>query len=76
MNEKGAIQNALKAALIKDLRASQPGSWGIVCVAQHCWLPYMNRDLHIRAIECTTCTTNCKNLKSIIPAKQFRASGT
>ena len=76
MDEKGAIQNALKAALIKDLRASQQGTCGMVCVAQHCWLPYMNRDLHVRAIECTTGTTIGKNWKSIIPAKQFRASGT
>ena len=33
----------------------------------------MNRDLLVRAIECKPCTAIGKNLKSIIPAKQFQA---
>ena len=37
MDEKVAIPNALKDALIKDLHASNPSSWGMVCTAQHCW---------------------------------------
>ena len=73
MNEKVAIPNALKDALIEYLQASQPGSWGMVNMAQHCWCPYMNRDLSFRAIECTPRTALGKNLKPIIPAKQFQA---
>ena len=73
MGEKVAIPNALKDALIEDLHASHPGSWGMVCMAQHCWWPYMNRDLLFRAIECKPCTAIGKNLKSMIPAKQFQA---
>ena len=33
----------------------------------------MNRDLLFRAIECKSCTAIGKNLKSIIPAKQYQA---
>ena len=73
MDEKVAIPNALKDALFKDLHASHPGSWGMVCTAQHCWWPYMNRDLLVRAIECKSCTAIGKNLRSIIPATQFKA---
>ena len=39
MDEKVAIPNALKDALIDDLHASHPGSWGMVCMAQHCCWP-------------------------------------
>ena len=73
MDEKVAIPNALKDALIEDLHASHPGSWGMVCMAQHCWWPYMNRDLLVKAIECKSCTAIGKNLKPVIPAKQFKA---
>ena len=35
--------------------------------------PYINRDLLVKAIECKSCTAICKNLKSVIPAKHFKA---
>ena len=73
MDEKVAIRNALKDALIEDLHASHPGSWGMICMAQHCWWPYMNRDLLVTAIECKSCTAIGKTLKSVIPAKHFKA---
>ena len=73
MDEKVAIPNALKDALVEDLHTSHPGSWGMICMAQHCWWPYMNGDLLVRAIECKSCTAIGKNLKSTIPAKQFQA---
>ena len=73
MDEKVAILNALKDALIEDLHATHPGSRVMVCMAQHYWLPYMNRDLLVRATECKPCTAIGKNLKSIILAKQFQA---
>ena len=33
----------------------------------------MNLDLLVKAIECKSCTTIGKNLKSVIPAKHFKA---
>ena len=73
MDEKVTIPNALKDALIEDLHASHPGSWGMVCMAQQCWWPYINRDLLVKAIECKSSTATGKNLKPVIPAKQFKA---
>ena len=73
LDEKVAIPNALKVALVEDLHTSHPVSWGIICMAQHCWWPYKNRDLSVRAIECKSCTAIGKNLKTVIPAKQFQA---
>ena len=32
----------------------------------------MNRELIVKATECKPCTTISKNLRSVIPAKQFR----
>ena len=72
-DEKVAIPNALKEALVEDLHASHPGSWGMVCMAQHCWWTYMNRDQLVKAIECKSRTAIGKILKSVIPAKQFQA---
>ena len=72
MDEKVAIPNALKDALIENIHASYPVSWGMVCRAQLCWWPYKNRDLLVKAIECKSCNAIGKNLKSVIPAKQFK----
>ena len=33
---------------------------------------YMNRELIVKATECKPCTAIGKNMKSVIPAKQFR----
>ena len=73
MDENVALPNSLKYALVDDLHASHPGSWGMVCMVQHCWWSYMNRDLLVKAIECKTCSGIGKNLKSVIPAEQFLA---
>ena len=70
MDEKVAIPNALKDALIKNLHASQPGCWEMVCMGQHCWWPYMNSDLLVRAIECKPCTAIGKNLQALLTMKK------
>ena len=73
MDDKVAIPNALKEALVEDLHANHPGTWGKICMAQHYWWPYMNRDFLFRAIECKPCTTIGKNLKSVIRTKQYNS---
>ena len=45
----------------------------MVCMAQHCWCPYINRDLLVKALECKSCTAIGKNLKPVFPSKQFKA---
>ena len=39
MDEKVAIPNALKDALVEEPHARHPSSWRMVCMAQHCWWP-------------------------------------
>ena len=39
----------------------------------HCWWPYMKREIIVKATECKPSTAIGKNLKSVIPAKQFKA---
>ena len=71
IDEKVAIPIALQKALIEDLHASHQGSWGMVCMAHHCWWPYMKRDLLVRSEECQLFIAIGKNYESVIPAKQY-----
>ena len=57
--------------MIEDIHSSHPGTWGIICMATHCWWPYMHRELTLKATECKPCTVISKNLKSLIPATPF-----
>ena len=69
--EKVAILNVLREALIDDIPSSHPGTWGMICMATHCWWPYMHSELIVKTTECKPCTVIGKNLKSVIPAKQI-----
>ena len=71
VDERVAIPNVLREALIDDIHSSHPGTWGMICMATHCWWPYMHRILIVKSTECKPCTVIGKNLKSVIPAKQF-----
>ena len=48
-----------------------PVTW--VVGGRYAWWQYMNGDLLVRALECKPCTAIDKNLKYIIPGKQFQA---
>ena len=52
IDEKVAIPNLLREALIDDIHASHPGTWGMICMATHCWWPYIHRELIVKATEC------------------------
>ena len=67
IDEKVAILNVLREPLIDDIHASHPGTWGMICMATHCWWPYIHRELIVKATECKPCTVIRKNLKSVIP---------
>ena len=71
IDEKVAIPNVLREAMIDDIHSTHPGTWGMICIATHCWWPYTHRELIAIATECKPCTVIGKNLKSVIPAKQF-----
>ena len=72
VDEKVAILNVLREALIDDIHASHPGTWGLICLATHCWWPYTNRELIVKASECKFCRVIDKNPKSVFSAMQFR----
>ena len=65
------MPNVLRESLSDDIHSSHPGTWGMISMATHCWWPYMNRELIVKATDCKPCTAIGKNLKSVIPAKQF-----
>ena len=71
-DEMVALTNVLREALIDGIHASHPGTWEMICMATHCWWPYMNRELIVKATECKPRTVIGKNLKSVFPAIQFR----
>ena len=57
VDEKVAIPNVLREALIDDIHASHPGTLGLICMATHWWWPYMNWELVAKAAtECKLCT--------------------
>ena len=70
--QKIAIPNVLREVFIDDLRASQTGTWGMLCMATPCWLPCMNREFIVRSTKCEPCSAFSKNLKSKTPAKQLQ----
>ena len=72
IDEKLVIPNVLRESLVEDIHASHLGTCGMICMATHCWLPYMNSKIIVKATECKPCTAIGKNLKSVIPAKQFK----
>ena len=71
-DEKMAIPNVLREALLDDIHASHPGSWGMICMATHCLLPYINSEIIVKATECKPGTAIGKKIKSVILANQFK----
>ena len=71
IDEKVAIPNVLREAMTDDIQSSHPGTWGMMCIATHCWWPYMHREFIVKATEFKPHTVIGKNLISVIPAKQF-----
>ena len=73
IEEKIAIPNVLRGALLEDMHASHRCTWGIICMAIYCSWPYMSSELSVRSTECKPCTAIGTNLKSVILAKQFHS---
>ena len=71
IDEKVAIPNVLREAMVDDIHSSHPGTWGMICMAMHCWWPYKHRKLIVKATDCKPCTVIGKNLKPVIPTRQF-----
>ena len=71
IEKRFAIQKAIKEAMLEDIHLTRPGCFALLSLAQHCWWPYIHRDLLARASECKACTDIGKNLKPLIPRSKW-----
>ena len=71
MDGKFVILFTLRNAVLKTLHESDPGQFGMKYPAQYIWWPHINRQIYFHGINCTQCTQNGKNIKSMIPTTQI-----
>ena len=71
VDERVAIPNSIKEAVVESLYMTHPGSWGMISLSQYAWWPYMHREILAKASDCVPCTDIGKNLKPIIPKSKW-----
>ena len=71
VDERVAIPNSIKEAVVESLHMTHPGSWGMISLSQYAWWPYMHREILAKASDCVPCTDIAKNLKPIIPKPKW-----
>ena len=74
IDNKVAIPNTIKKAVIDLFHSTHPGSWGMTEIEKRVWLPFCNRDILNQVKTCKTCTEYGKNLKSFFKKKQVGAT--
>ena len=67
LDERKAIPNAIKDALLEYIHSARPGSFARLSFAQNAWWPYIHRDILSKASEYKRWTDIGKNLKPVIP---------
>ena len=67
VDERVAIPNSIKDALLESIHMTHPGSWGMISLSQYAWWPHMHREILAKTSNCVPCTDIGKNLKPIIP---------
>ena len=71
VDERVAIPNSIKDAVLDSIRMTHPGSWGMISLSQYAWWPYMHREILAKICDCVPCTDIGKNLKPIIPISKW-----
>ena len=71
IDDRIALPHAIKDAYVDAIHATHPGTWGMTEMATHAWWPYMHRDIATKTAKCNPCVKIGKNLKPIIPAKNW-----
>ena len=71
VDERVAIPNSIKEAVVESLHMTHPGNWGMISLPQYAWWPYMPREILAKASDCVPCTDIGKNLKPIIPKSKW-----
>ena len=67
VEQRVAIPNSLKEAVLESIHMTHPGSWGMISLSQYAWWPYINKEILAKTSDCVPCTDIGKNLKPIIP---------
>ena len=71
VDQRVAIPNSIKEAVLESIHMTQPGSWGMISLSQYaCW-PYMHREILAETCDCVPCTDIGKNLKPIVPKSKW-----
>ena len=71
VDERVAIPNSIKEAVVESLHMTHPGSWEMIFLSQYAWWPYMHREILAKASDCVPCTDIGNNLKPIIPKSKW-----
>ena len=65
IDNKVAIPNAIREAVIDLFHSTHPGSWGMKELAQRVWWPFCKREILNKVKTCKACNEYGKNLKSV-----------
>ena len=71
VDERVAIPNSIKDAVLESIHMTHPGSWGMISLSQYAWWPYRHREILAKTSDCVPCTDIGKNLKPIIPKSKW-----
>ena len=71
VDERVAILNSIKDAVLESIHMTHPGSWGMISLSQYAWWSSMHREIFAKSSDCVPCTDIGKNLKPIIPKSQW-----
>ena len=71
VDQRVAIPNSIKEAVLESIPMTNPGSWGMISLSQYAWWPYMHREILAKTADCVPCTNIGKNLKPIIPKSKW-----
>ena len=71
VDERVAIPNLIKDAVLESIHMTHPGSWGMISLSQFAWWPYMHREILAKTSDCVPCTEIGKNIKAIIPKSKW-----
>ena len=52
VDERVAIPNSIKDAVLESIHMTHPGSWGMISLSQYGWWPYMHREILAKTSDC------------------------
>ena len=56
VDQRVAIPNSIKEAVLESIHMTHPGSWGMISLSQYAWWPYMHREILAKTSDCVPCT--------------------